>query len=161
MTHTPEAKKPPLVTIYIDRESYRHAATPVTPAQIRRIAKPPVAEDKQIWLDILDDLDQVLNEGEPIQLREDMHFFSELPEITITIDRNSWQVFDRKLTGAGLRTVPTPDIAPDRDLWLDVPDARDRKIQDEDVVALVDGMRFFTAPGRINPGHHHDHEGRP
>jgi len=159
MAHTPEAGKPHLITIHIDRKPYPHAATSVTPAQIRRIAQPPVPEDKQIWLDILDDLDQILTEGEPIQLRDGMHFFSELPEITITIDRHDWQVFDRKMTGASLRTVPTPDIAPDRDLWLDVPDARDRKIQDEDVVALVDRMRFFTAPGRINPGHHD--EGQP
>ena len=35
---------------------------------------------------------------------------------------------------------------------LDVPDKRDIKIQDEDVVRLTDGTRFFTAPGRINPG---------
>lgn len=159
MTHTPEAGKPPLITVHIDHKPYQHAATSVTPADIRRIAQPQIDEDRQIWLDILDDLDQILNEGEPLQLRDGMHFFSDLPAITITIDRHTWEVFDRKLTGADLRTVPTPDIAPDRDLWLDVPDARDRKIQDEDVVALADGMRFFTAPGRINPGHHD--EGRP
>jgi hypothetical protein len=159
MTHTPDAGNPPLITVHIDQRPYRHAATSVTPADIRRIAQPPIADDRQIWLDILDDLDQVLNEGEPIQLCDGMHFFSDLPAITITIDRHTWQIFERKLTGAGLRVVPTPDIAPDRDLWMDVPDARDRKIQDEDVVALTDGLRFYTAPGRINPGHHD--EGRP
>ena len=160
MAHgTPEAGKPRLITIHIDQKPYQRAATSVTPTDIRRIAQPPIKDDKQIWLDIVDDLDQALNEGESLQLRDGMRFFSDLPAITITIDRHNWDVYERKLTGAGLRTVPTPDVAPDRDLWQDVPDARDRKIQDEDVVALADGMRFFTAPGRINPGHHD--EGRP
>lgn len=159
MANAPQAGKPQFITVHIDQKSYKHAATSVTPAQIRRIAQPQIADGKQIWLDILDDMDQVLIEGEPIQLRDGMRFFSDVPAVTIVIDRHTWEVFDRKLTGAGLRTVPTPDIAPDRDLWLDVPDARDRKIQDEDVITLVDGMRFFTAPGRINPGHHD--EGRP
>lgn len=159
MAQHPEAGKPELITIYIDRKPYQHSVTTVTPAEIRRIAHPPIPEDKQVWLDVLDDLDQVLAEGQPVELGDGMHFFSDLPAITITIDRHTWEVYDRKLTGAQLRTVPTPDIAPDRDLWLDVPDARDRKIQDEDIVTLVDGMRFFTAPGRINPGHYD--EGRP
>lgn len=154
MTHAPEAGKPRLITVYIDRTPYQHAATAVTPAEIRRIARPPIPDDKQVWLDVDDDLDQVLKEGEVIQLRDGMHFFSDVPAITITIDRHTWEVYERKMTGSALRTVPTPDVAPDRDLWLDVPDARDRKVQDEDVITLVDGMRFFTAPGRINPGHH-------
>jgi hypothetical protein len=56
------------------------------------------------------------------------------------------------MSGAELRALPSPDVPADRDLWRDVPDKRDVKVQDEDIVHLKDGMRFFTAPGRINPG---------
>ena len=56
------------------------------------------------------------------------------------------------MTGAELRALPSPDVAADRDLWRDVPDKRDVKLQDEDIVRLKDATRFFTAPGRINPG---------
>ena len=81
-----------------------------------------------------------------------MRFFTEIDAISIRIDRVDYEVFKRKVTGAGLRAVPSPGVAADRDLWRDVPDKRDVKVQDEDVVRLKDGMRFFTAPGRINPG---------
>ena len=84
-----------------------------------------------------------------------MRFFSDIPAVTIHLDRNAFEVYDRKITGAGIRVLPSPDVPADRDVWLDVPDRRDRKIQDEDVVPLQNGMRFFTAPGRINPGTQH------
>ena len=149
MTETDRGRK---VAIHIDGASYRHRAGPATPAEIRAIAAPPIGDDKQIWLDIPDDRDRLLAEGERIDLADGMRFFSEVPALSITIDRTGYEVYERKMTGAQLRAVPSPDVAPDRDLWLDVPDARDRKVQDEDVVTLTDKMRFFTAPGRINPG---------
>lgn len=143
---------PRQVTLHIDGTQYHHPAGPITPAQIRRIANPDVPQDKQIWLDIDDAQDRLLPEDERFELRGGEHFYSDVPAISITIDRASYDVHVRKMTGAELRVVPSPDVAADRDLWLDVPDARDRKIQDEDVVALTDKIRFFTAPGRINPG---------
>ncbi|WP_150116653.1 multiubiquitin domain-containing protein [Williamsia herbipolensis] len=140
------------VVLHIDGSQYHHPAGPITPAQIRRIPNPDIAQDKQIWLDIDDAQDRLLAEDAQIQLGGGEHFYSEVPAITLTFDRSAYEVSVRKMTGAELRVVPSPDVAADRDLWLDVPDARDRKIQDEDVITLVDKMRFFTAPGRINPG---------
>lgn len=141
------------VTVHVDGTAYEHKAGPVTPAEIRRIPSPHIDAEKQIWLDIDDALDRLLEDDESIDLVDEMHFFSEIPAITIHIDRTAYPLYERKMTGAQLRAVPSPDVAADRDLWLDVPDRRDRKVQDEDVIALKDGMRFFTAPGRINPGH--------
>lgn len=142
------------VTFHIDSKPYIHAAGQIGPAEVRRTARPPISNDKQIWLDIDDAQDRLLAEDETVDLQADLHFFSEFPALTLTIDRESYEVYERKLSGAQLRTLPSPDVAADRDLWLDVPDARDRKIQDEDVITLTTGMRFFTAPGRINPGRH-------
>jgi hypothetical protein len=71
------------------------------------------------------------------------------------------------MTGAELRAVPTPAVAGDRDLWLDVPDGRDRKIQDDDVVMprspllRATGSEFplrwqtdWATTGELTRGHH-------
>ncbi len=70
----------------------------------------------------------------------------------IQIDRMHYKVHKQSLTGAELRHVPPTPIPPDRDLFLVVPSAPDRKIEDADAVSLRNGERFFTAPGQINPG---------
>ena len=80
---------------------------------------------------------------------------SEKPEpkgFHIQIDRTEHEVFDEKLSGAGLRRVPQTPIPPDRDLFQIVPGHPDRKIKDDDTVEMYDGLRFFTAPNTINPG---------
>jgi hypothetical protein len=72
--------------------------------------------------------------------------------IKIQIDRVHYEVEQALMTGAQLRQVVTPPIAPDRDLFEVVPGASDRKITNADTVELHNGKRFFTAPGQINPG---------
>lgn len=72
--------------------------------------------------------------------------------INIQIDRAHYRVQTDSLTGQQLRELVTPPIPMDRDLFRVVPGGDDIKIELTTVVALHDGMRFFTAPGRINPG---------
>ena len=71
---------------------------------------------------------------------------------TIKIDRTEFQVSERKRTGAQLRELPKPPIGTDRDLFEVVPGGSDRKIENHEEVKMRDGLRFFTAPARINPG---------
>lgn len=78
--------------------------------------------------------------------KEKMH------SIKIQIDRVHYDVEKSEMTGAQLRLVANPPIGPDRDLFEVVPGASDVKIADAAVVQLHNGMRFFTAPGQINPG---------
>jgi Multiubiquitin len=70
----------------------------------------------------------------------------------IQIDRVHYAVHEHSLTGAQLRTLPDPDIGSDRDLFEVVPGQGDRKIAADQAVEMHDGLRFFTAPGQINPG---------
>lgn len=77
---------------------------------------------------------------------EDEHHFE------IQIDRAHYTVKMKRMTGLQLRHVPTPPIGPDRDLFEVVPGGSDRKIGDEQVVEIRNGLRFFTAPAQINPG---------
>lgn len=140
------------ITIYIDGDPYQASPGSTSVATLRQLRTPSTPAGKEIWLDIEDEQDRLLDDGATIDLVEGMRFFTEIAGITIRIDRIDYELFKRKMTGAELRTVPSPDVAADRDLWRDVPDKRDVKVQDEDVVRLTNGMRFFTAPGRINPG---------
>jgi hypothetical protein len=70
----------------------------------------------------------------------------------IQIDREHFTVTEPKLTGAQLRRLPQPNIPADRDLYEVRPGEDDLLIQDSDVVVMRNGLRFFTAPGHINPG---------
>jgi len=76
----------------------------------------------------------------------------EPPQVNIQIDREHFKVEEASLTGAQLRLLPVQDIGPDRDLFQVVPGGQDLKVEDADPVQLKSGMRFFTAPGQINPG---------
>ena len=70
----------------------------------------------------------------------------------IKIDRTEYKVNHRERTGAELRRLPTPPIGPERDLFEVVPGGSDRKIGNDEIVVMRDGLRFFTAPAQINPG---------
>lgn len=70
----------------------------------------------------------------------------------IQIDRAHYTVSKARMTGAELRQVPPTPIGRDRDLFEVVPGGPDRKIEDDTVVEIRNGTRFFTAPAHINPG---------
>jgi hypothetical protein len=70
----------------------------------------------------------------------------------IQIDRVHYTVLEHHMTGQQLRHVPPTPIGPDRDLFEVVPGGSDRKIEDNTVVEIRNGLRFFTAPAQINPG---------
>ena len=70
----------------------------------------------------------------------------------IQIDRQHFTVTSHFMTGAQLRHLPTPPIGPDRDLFEVVPGGSDQKIENDQVVEIRNGLRFFTAPAHINPG---------
>ena len=70
----------------------------------------------------------------------------------IRIDRKEYKWLEEKINGAQVRGLPSPPIPPERDLFQVIPGKEDRKIKDDDTVEVHDGLRFFTAPGTINPG---------
>ena len=70
----------------------------------------------------------------------------------IVIDREPYRVFKDELTGAQIREVAKPPIGPDRDLWLDIVDELDELVEDDEVVNIRKGLRFFSVPREINPG---------
>lgn len=73
-------------------------------------------------------------------------------EFNIQIDREHYKVSQAEMMGAELRLVPPTPIPPERDLFEVVPGHPDRKIENDQPVEIRNGLRFFTAPGTINPG---------
>lgn len=76
-------------------------------------------------------------------------------EVKIKIDRNERIVppdllKGGTLTGSEIRQVGS--VGQDRDLFEVVPGGSDRRIENDDAVETRNGMRFFSAPKRINPG---------
>lgn len=70
----------------------------------------------------------------------------------IQIDRVHYPVTQQVMTGAQLRDLPNPPVPADRDLYEVRPGTDDLLIADDQEVEMHNGLRFFTAPGRINPG---------
>ncbi|QKW17665.1 multiubiquitin domain-containing protein [Kitasatospora sp. NA04385] len=145
------------ITIAIDGREYATATRHATPAQLRRIADPDIRRTRRSG-STCPTTGPPGRESEHLELRDGMRFFSDPRTIAIFIDRSRYEVTHKRMTGLELRALPQPPVADDRDLWLDVVDQHDRKIADDEVVSLHDGMRFFTAPGRINPGAGEDRE---
>ena len=74
------------------------------------------------------------------------------PRFQIQIDRAHFTVSQSEMTGTQLRQLPSPPIGSDRDLFEVVPGGSDRKIANDQAVEMRNGLRFFSAPGQINPG---------
>ncbi|MHB1646594.1 MAG: multiubiquitin domain-containing protein [bacterium] len=73
-------------------------------------------------------------------------------QFEIQIDRESYKVDLKQMTGLQLRALPSAPIGPDRDLFEIVPGGTDQKISNEEIVEIRNGLRFFSAPAQINPG---------
>ncbi len=74
------------------------------------------------------------------------------PRFQIQLDRQHYTVTLASMTGLQLRSLATPPIAPERDLFEVVPGGPDRKIGDDDAIEMRNGLRLFTAPALITPG---------
>jgi hypothetical protein len=139
--------------VFIDSQQYALRAEKVTTtADLRRLPRPPLSNDQQLWLDVVDAPDRLLADGVAIPVTPGMRVFTQPRTIAIHIDRADYRVAAGPTTDQQLRSLPNPPIGADRDLWLDVVDAQDVKIATGAVVELTAGMRFFTAPSSVNPG---------
>lgn len=73
--------------------------------------------------------------------------------VTVVIDEVQCLVEAGKITGHDLRQAADAPVGPDRDLWREVPgDGPDELVEDEQIVVIEEGVRFFTAARHITPG---------
>lgn len=74
-------------------------------------------------------------------------------KISIIIDKKQVFAPTEVMTGAEIRALAAPPIAPDRDLYQEVPgQAEDKLVANSDSVHLKPGMHFYSAPSKVNPG---------
>lgn len=79
----------------------------------------------------------------------------EITEITVTvvIDEVQCRVAAGEMAGRDLRQAAGAPIGGDRDLWREAPgDGPDELVEDEQIVVIEEGVRFFTAARHITPG---------
>ena len=86
--------------------------------------------------------------------REDREDHRRRPKhFEIFIDKDRYEVDENELTGLQLRALPSPTVGQDRDLWEEIPGPGDDvKVQDDQVVKIHSGLRFFTTPRHVTPG---------
>lgn len=68
--------KPGKVPIYIDGTKYHPEADKLTGTQLRTVPAPPVSEDRDLWLDIVDELDELIENDQIVKLVPNMRFFT-------------------------------------------------------------------------------------
>lgn len=84
----------------------------------------------------------------PVEPPGGFHIRLDRVDLVVPPDR----LTDGKLTGRQIRELADPPIGTDRDVFEIVPGGSDRKIDDDARVTIRNWMRFFSAPGVINPG---------
>jgi hypothetical protein len=135
------------VTIYIDHVAHLVAAGRHTGAQIRALLSPPA---RDLFWDIADAPDQVVAPDAVITVADGMRFFTMAPVI-IYLNAHPYPVRPGAIAEQQLRDLVTPPIGADQAIWLDIPDAKDRRLAHGELVEVDGGERFFSAPE-----HHHE-----
>jgi hypothetical protein len=74
-------------------------------------------------------------------------------KVIIHIDHKKYETDQEIMTGTQIRSLAVPPISEDYDLFLETHGpGDDRKIADEEEVALSNGMHFYSVLRQINPG---------
>ena len=138
--------------IEFDGEKYEWPDSKISGAQLRQLTSPPVPPDRDLFQGTISNPGEKIKDDDTIQIDKFLLVFSKPKSFTIRIDRIEYQWQDEKITGAQLRQLPEGSISSDRDIFQVIPGDSDLLIKDDDSVVVHDGLRFFTAPGTINPG---------
>ena len=68
--------KPGKVPIYIDGTKYIADVRELTGAHIRALARPPVTDDRDLWMDIVDELDELVPNDKVVDLEANLRVFT-------------------------------------------------------------------------------------
>jgi len=76
MADRPSAEAPGKVPILIDGQKIHAPRGSLTGAQLRNLTTPPIAADRDLWQDLDGELDNLVEDDEPIELHPQMRFFT-------------------------------------------------------------------------------------
>lgn len=128
--------------IYIDGEPIDVKERRLTGAQLRTLIAPPA---DNLWLDVNDAQDHPVAPTELVVVTKGVRFFTDRLR-AIYIDKVPYEVRTAALTEAQLRELPTPAVPADHGIWKDIQDDLDDPIETGEIVAIINGDRFFTKP---------------
>jgi hypothetical protein len=128
--------------IYIDGEPVEVKERRLTGAQLRALVTPSA---NNLWLDVNDAQDHLVAPNEPVAIENSMRFFTDRPRV-IYIDKVPHEVRTAALTETQLRELPMPPVPADHGIWKDIQDELDDPIEAGEIVAIINGDRFFTKP---------------
>lgn len=128
------------VTIYIDKHPHPAESRRYTGAQLRALLSPPAND---LYLDVDDAQDRFVPPDAVISLTEGMHFFTSLV-VTIYLDAVPYTVPIGTVSEEQLRALPSSALRPEFELFLDIPDALDRRLSRGELLEVRGGERFFS-----------------
>lgn len=128
--------------IYIDGEPIDVKERRLTGAQLRTLIAPTA---DNLWLDVNDAQDHPVAPTEPVAIENNMRFFTDRPRV-IYIDKVPYEVRTAALTEMQLRELTTPPVPAGHGIWKDIQDDLDDPIETGEIVAIINGDRFFTKP---------------
>jgi hypothetical protein len=75
-TQKTQDPKPGKVPIYIDGTKYHPEGGKLSGTQIRTVPAPSVSDDRDLWLDVVDGLDELIEDDQIVELVPNMRFFT-------------------------------------------------------------------------------------
>jgi hypothetical protein len=82
MSEHGQEHKPHEIVIHIDRKTYKVEQESLTGAELRQVADPPIGNDYALYLEVPGGEDKLIEDAEPVELKDGLHFFSSQKHIT-------------------------------------------------------------------------------
>jgi hypothetical protein len=148
----------PKVKIQINDDSVRLHPGPRSVAELKNDTDPPIPAEHMLWLDVAGGSDVELAQDATIDVTDGLVLFSAGPDgahphrTPIVVDGTPVKAKSESVTGSIIRSLLTPPIPSDRDVFRDINGAPDERIDDDEVVTLSKGAEFYSVPRLIAPG---------
>ena len=130
------------IPVYIDGEPVTATKRRLSGRELRALVA-PVANN--LWLDVDDAMDRPIAVDLHVDVDEGMRFFTDR-ERTIYLDKVAYSVRGGVISEDELRALTSPPVAEDHGIWKDILDDLDDPIENDELVRISNGDRFFTRP---------------
>ena len=148
----------PLIVV-INHLPYQVCKNAMTGAELRGIPKPSISSSYDLFMvsTIKEKSDHLVPENGIVAISPGMEFYSAFnpKSIKVRINHNQYWADKPTMYGREIRKLSFPSIGSDQDLWLESSTGiqqDDMRIADDTILAMKEGMSFYSAPSLINGG---------
>jgi|GEM_PF-1074992 len=93
-------------TVFLDGDPYTVTTGSMSEAEIRALPAPSLAREVQIWIDVVDKMDEPLHPGSYLHVTDGIRFFSRVPQLHIFVNGRK-----RTVTTSHLRFEDVVELA--------------------------------------------------